>query len=250
VPAAYSARGSGVSAFGVRGRAVVVMLSFAAACGGQPEGAVARGRALFADPAVSPSASNRFACATCHDTGEATAHRKPGAALAGATMRRTFWGGQENDLLRSVNACLRYFMLSNVALEATAPSARALYAFLESLEPGSPEPVPFTIVREISELPRSDGREGSTLFRLACEHCHGAAGSGAGRLTKAAPVLPEQTILAHDGYSPRVLRLVFIEKTRHGGFLGYGGSMPPFSREVLSDAELAAILEYLGITGS
>ena len=33
---------------------------------------------------------------------------------------------------------------------------------------------------------------------------------------------------------------------RHGGFLGYGGEMPPFSVEKLSDAELADLIEYLG----
>jgi thiosulfate dehydrogenase len=38
---------------------------------------------------------------------------------------------------------------------------------------------------------------------------------------------------------------VFVEKTRHGGFLGYGGTMPPFSLNVLSDEDLADLLTFL-----
>jgi thiosulfate dehydrogenase len=41
--------------------------------------------------------------------------------------------------------------------------------------------------------------------------------------------------------------LVFIEKVRHGGFLGYGGLMPPFSLEAMTDAELGALLSFLGL---
>ena len=40
-------------------------------------------------------------------------------------------------------------------------------------------------------------------------------------------------------------RKAFIEKIRHGGFLGYGGTMPPFSQAVLSDADLGALLAFL-----
>jgi thiosulfate dehydrogenase len=46
-----------------------------------------------------------------------------------------------------------------------------------------------------------------------------------------------------------VQRLIFIEKIRHGRFLGYGGEMPPFSSELLSDADVADVLEYLSILG-
>ena len=51
------------------------------------------------------------------------------------------------------------------------------------------------------------------------------------------------------GYSERLIRLVFIEKVRHGPFLGYGGTMPPFSMETLSDEGLADLLEALAVTG-
>ena len=50
-----------------------------------------------------------------------------------------------------------------------------------------------------------------------------------------------------DRIKPELKRLgfVFLEKTRHGGFLGYGGDMPPFSEEVLPDSVLADIVQAL-----
>jgi mono/diheme cytochrome c family protein len=44
---------------------------------------------------------------------------------------------------------------------------------------------------------------------------------------------------------PTYVRLVVYQKTRHGSFLGYGGTMPPFSTESLSDADLASLMTYL-----
>jgi thiosulfate dehydrogenase len=46
-----------------------------------------------------------------------------------------------------------------------------------------------------------------------------------------------------------VQRLIFTEKIRHGLFLGYGGTMPPFSSQLLSDAEVSDLLEALGVLG-
>ena len=42
-------------------------------------------------------------------------------------------------------------------------------------------------------------------------------------------------------------QLVVIEKVRHGQFFGVGGSMPPYSQEALSDADLGALLAFLGL---
>ncbi|HET9955092.1 MAG TPA: c-type cytochrome, partial [Polyangiaceae bacterium] len=218
----------------------------------------ARGALLFDDPQLSRSSSNRYACSTCHDTEAspsgspgttASKLRKPGAPLAGVTQRASYWNGQENDLLRAMDACLFYFMGSSEKLDPTEPGARALYAYLESLEPGNAAPVPFSLVRNVEDVPRGDASAGGTLFELSCAGCHGTLHDGQGRLTERAPILPEQTLAEHQGYSARLLRLVFIEKTRHGAFFGYGGTMPPFSKEVLSDAELGSILEYLELRG-
>lgn len=129
-------------------------------------------------------------------------------------------------------------------LVASDERAEALYAYLRSLEPGNAEAQPFTVVRSVRDV-ASEGADGERLYALACESCHGARETGAGRLTRNIPVLPGDTVAAHPGYDAASLRLVFVEKTRHGGFLGYGGNMPPFSLEVLSDAELGAILDLL-----
>jgi thiosulfate dehydrogenase len=126
-----------------------------------------------------------------------------------------------------------------------------LYAYLVSLEPGTPDDVAFTPVRDIEDVPRGDAQRGSTGYGRACAGCHGELGTGSGRLGPRIPNLPGDVLVEHaaPAYTPRTQRLVFIEKTRHGVFLGYGGDMPPFSREVLSDAELGDVLEALGVLG-
>jgi thiosulfate dehydrogenase len=230
--------------------AVVPLLSALACSEADDVTPVERGRELFVSRELSPSQLNNYSCAVCHLSQPIeNPFIRPGATLAGATERPSFWGGQENDLLRSINACRSYFMVAPEPLTPDQADAQALYAFLESLEPGDPNPVPFTIVREIEPIPRGDLARGTLLYTQACGYCHGAMHTGVGRLSDRVPVLPEDTVAEHFDYTPRVLRLVFIEKVRHGLFLGYGGDMPPFSTEVLSDQDLSDILEALEIYG-
>jgi len=94
-----------------------------------------------------------------------------------------------------------------------------------------------------------NGSRGGKLYTDACASCHGPAHTGDGRLVQRAPVLPEQTLEEHPSpqYDDLDRRLVFVEKVRHGGFVGYGGEMPPFSVEKLSDQDLGDILAFLGI---
>jgi len=233
--------------------AVLLLSALLGACSDDappPADRVAEGQRLFESRGLSSSRLNRYACSSCHDTDSSDpAKRKPGALLAGVTLRPTFWGGQENDLLRAVNACRTNFMYASEALSATDPQAESLYAYLVSLEPGDPEPASFSIVRTIENLPRGDAASGDALFTVTCSQCHGTLHEGVGRLGPTVPVLPEDTLFEHQEYSRREQRLVFIEKTRHGMFLGYGGDMPPFSTEVLANTELSDILEALGATG-
>jgi len=230
-------------------------LVLAGACGTSPTkhvDGVARGQALFESKELSPSTSNLFTCSTCHDpTPGQTRIRKTGAALAGATLRATFWDGQEDDLLRAIDDCRSEFMLANAPLEANAADAEALFAYLVSLEPGDANAQPFSVVREVADVPRGDAMHGYVVYAQACEQCHGSMHDGDGRLGDIVPVLPEDTLAVHapPAYSPRTQRLVFIEKTRHGVFLNYGGEMPPFSLEVLPDTDLADVLEALGVLG-
>jgi thiosulfate dehydrogenase len=219
------------------------------ACSSSDEqSAVERGRELFQTKALSPSGLNDYSCATCHELQASDPpSKKAGAALAGVTRRTHFWGGQEADLLRSVNACRNYFMLASQPLAATDKDARALYAYLESLEPGDDSAQPFTVVTTIDPLPAGDASNGQVLYAQTCASCHGGMHSGTSRLSERVPILPEDTVAAHVGYSPRQLRLVFIEKIRHGLFLGYSGVMPPFSTQLLSDSDVSDLLEALEV---
>jgi len=219
---------------------------------------VARGRQLFESKALSQSHLNDYSCQTCHDTVESNPpSKKAGGVLAGVTLRTQFWGDQVADLLGSVNACRKDFMSDTQPLAATDGQARALYAYLVSLEPGDADPIPFTVVNTIDPLPRGETDEaiananlqGQVLYAQTCQYCHGAMHDGSGRLSTRVPILPEETLAAHTEYTPRVQRLIFTEKIRHGLFLGYGGVMPPFSTQVLSDEEVSDVLEALGVVG-
>lgn len=239
---------------GVSARAaapLVVVSALLAACA-EPDpgpGAVERGKELFFSKELSRSSLNQYSCSTCHDEKATGVLRKPGAPLAGATRRKSFWGGQQNDLLAAINDCRRYFMVENEPLLATEPAAEDLYAYLSNLEPRSAKAVPFSVVRNIVDIERGDAERGEGLYAAACSFCHGSAHTGEGRLGKETPILPEDTNLEHATLSLRLQRLVFIEKVRHGAFLGYGGDMPPFSLETLTDAELADVLEFLAVYG-
>lgn len=212
--------------------------------------AAEQGKVLFADPSISHAQINPVACADCHaERAGDSAKKLPGAPLAGVTKRDSFWGGQENTLIGAVNHCLYYFMVADAPWTGEEDVAVNLYAYLESLEAGGDTtPQPFTI-GPVVDPGAGDAKNGAGVYEAACRLCHGAKSSGAGRLYANAPKLPDETLAAHPApdYTDADRRLVFVEKTRHGGFLGYGGTMPPMSEEVLSDAELADLLAYLGV---
>jgi thiosulfate dehydrogenase len=212
-------------------------------------GAVDHGRALFEDPKASPSASNTFSCATCHRAERPPARLDPGAPLGGVTGRKSFWGGQRVDLLAAVNDCRAFFMDAPRPWTIDDEDARAMYAFLAQLAPGAPpatsEPVPFTVVRPVDLAP-GDPKRGAAAYDLACKSCHGTVHEGRGRLAAFIPVLPDEVARSHAALPPAEVRLVFVSKARAGAFRG-GGSMPPFSREVLADEDLAGILAYFAL---
>ncbi|KYF65991.1 c-type cytochrome [Sorangium cellulosum] len=225
-------------------------------CTGDPETkivdatAVEHGAALFRDPSVAETSFNRYSCATCHEAipGEAGDAMLPGAPLAGAVNRPHYWGGQEVDLLAAINHCLYYFMTKDLPWTADDEAAQAMYAYLESL-PGdgaAADAVRFTPVFALGQPPPGDPKNGELIHERACASCHGRARSGEGRLVARAPALPDQTLDEHPlgEYTEADRLLVFVEKVRHGGFLGYGGQMPPFSLEVLSDEEFGDLLSF------
>jgi thiosulfate dehydrogenase len=214
--------------------------------------AVDHGLAIFNDSGITGTAANTYSCSTCHDTGPADkGELRSGGSLVGVTKRPSYWGGQEVDLLRAVNACLYYFMLSSSPWTAENEEARALYGYLESISKGSEgtAAVPFTVVVSIADLPAGNSTPGAEHYGRACATCHGPAHTGTGRLVERAPVLPEQTLQEHPlgEYTADEQRLVFVEKVRHGAFVSYSGTMPPLSLEALPDADLADILQYLDL---
>lgn len=212
--------------------------------------AAEQGKVLFSDPAISGAQINPVACSDCHaeHAGDGAA-RLPGAPLAGATKRERFWGGQEMTLLGAINHCRYYFMAADTPWTGEEDDAVNVYAYLASLEDGGdPANQPFTI-GEVVDPGAGDAKRGAPVYESACATCHGAKSSGSGRLYDNAPKLPEETLAAHPSpdYTDADRRLIFVEKTRHGGFLGYGGTMPPLALETLSDEDLADLLSYLGV---
>lgn len=219
-----------------------------AGCGPTP--AAEYGEELFSDATLSDSQYNTFSCATCH---AATATPPQGTLYSGLSLhnvasRPSWWGGYETSLLDAVNFCYTAFMRGTTPLAPEDPKSRALYEYLVSISPDANAPAqPFTLVKDIADVPRGSAEWGADVYKAACQDCHGAAHTGKGRLTALAPILPEVSQEYGElfpGVSPG---LVFIEKVRHGRFFGVGGNMPPYSQEALSDKDLGALLAFLGL---
>jgi mono/diheme cytochrome c family protein len=208
---------------------------------------VDHGRALFADPKASPSASNTFSCATCHpsETPPPSPRAFPGAPMDGVTSRKSFWGGQSQDLLESINDCRTSFMDARTPWTNDDEDARAMYTYLAS-RAGDGAPVPFTVLVREDDLPAGDPSIGKTVYGLACAVCHGSLHDGEGRLASFIPRLPDEVDAQHAGFAIADRRAVYRRKIREGAFRDAAGSMPPFSREALPDDSVAALLAFLG----
>lgn len=214
-----------------------------------PKSAVEHGLWLLQSTAASPSTSNHYACTTCHALTEVDGANQilPGATLAGAIARPSYWGGATRDLLPAINTCRFWFMDAQQPWQASDPEAAAVWGWLETSSAALPLAVTWTVVGTITDIPPGQAAPGESVYQAACAVCHGAVHTGLARLTPQAQVLPEEFLASHTEYTPADRRLIAMEKVRHGPFLGYGGRMPPFSREVLSDAQLADLLAYLGL---
>ncbi len=229
--------------------ALLIVGLLAAGCGGSTS-AADFGEELFQDSRLSESDFNSFSCATCHAT---TATQEPGLILSGYSLynsafRPSWWGGYETNLLDAVNFCYVNFMRGISPLTPDEPKSRALYEYLVQISPDWQAPaLPFTVVKDIDDVPRGATHRGAEVYRAACQTCHGEAHTGKGRITQLAPILPEIAD-SYGGLFPGVAKqLVVIEKVRHGQFFGVGGTMPLYSREALSDADLGALLAFLGL---
>lgn len=229
---------------------VVFGLAALAGCGDNRVPAPVYGQQLFGDPKLSDSPANAYACSTCHSSlpGTDPARLDPGYSLYDAASRPSWWGHYEIDFLDAVNFCRTSFMDAEVPLSPDQPKAKALYEYLVEISPDQAAlALPLSPVKYVVEIPRGDPMRGQAVYVAACARCHGDYGTGKGKLTDAMPVLPD-VILAYPGKYPglSVPQLV-IEKVRHGNFFGLGGTMPPYSKEALSDADLGALLAYFGL---
>lgn len=236
--------------------ALAALLVLVAACSSGPEierrTAAEHGRDLFGSTKTSNSQLNVLTCATCHRAEAAAEDPRilPGHVLAGAVDRPTFWGGQRSDLLLAINDCRYYFMNASTPWKAEDEDAKAMYAFLASLPKAAPTALPFTVVAVAKDLPPGDEVRGEQVYDQSCRSCHGAAHTGRGRLRQGIPLLPEeevQVLAGTYGFDRTQVRVTFIEKVRHGGFLGVFGSMPLYSLEAMSDGDLASLLAYLDL---
>lgn len=219
-------------------------------CSSEPEvvttTAVERGERLTNDPAFAESKFNSFACTTCHAVNASGGRILPGAPLAGAARRPTYWGGRFTSLSEAVDECATKFMRSP-PFDPSKQKWIDLYAYLDSIaNTGALVPQPFEVVYRITDLPRGDAANGGKVYDAACKSCHGAPKTGVGRLG-AASIVPNDTVAEHSKDGPSITRQVVIEKIRHGSYLGFPGVMPPFSKQALSDAQISDLLTYLGL---
>lgn len=234
--------------------AVVLALVSLVACSDGVEterrSAVEHGRDLFETPTASESSLNKFSCTTCHASTRDDVRGRilAGYVMAGAVQRPTYWGGQHTSLLRAINDCRYFFMNATRAWTADDEPAKAIFAYLDSLPPTDPSALPMTVIGVAADLPRGDAARGEGLYANACGSCHGAAKTGKARLRETIPVLPDEsarTFVEKYAFTRDQVRVTFIEKVRHGAFLGVYGNMPLFSTEALRDEDLAAIIAHL-----
>lgn len=242
----------------MKSRCYVALSVALAGCGGEVRDAplAELGAQLASNPRVTRSQYNVFACTTCHAVRAADAGTRvlPGAPLQGVARRPSYWGGEVIQLREAVSRCWVTFMRGDDR-DLDGPEGRAIGAWLQSISPATSTEgtaaVPMTWPRSVRDLgPPGDRAQGLAVWGRACASCHGAIDTGAGRLGMLVSVLPRDTATEHcdDDLTPTTytehqayLRGIVVEKTRHGSFLGYAGSMPPFSNESLSDDDLRAL---------
>jgi thiosulfate dehydrogenase len=234
----------------------LLLATFAAGagCGGEElVPASTLGAKLFADPKLSTSPFNAFACSTCHEVTPPAAAAgagprariDPGFNLHNVVHRPSWWGGERTRLLDAINTCMLEFM-GGRELAPSDDQARQLYEFLAANSPQGPaEALAITVVKNVTPLTEltGDSERGKGLWAASCGRCHGDPHTGRNILTARAGVVPEQTVAV---FGVRA-RDAVVEKVRHGKFFHIGGIMPLYSLETLTDQELVDILTFIGL---
>jgi thiosulfate dehydrogenase len=229
-------------------RAALLAALLAAACGGEAVPAIEFGAQIFADSRLGENPDNAYSCATCHAATDAPDPTRlyPGHTLYDSAFRASWWGGFEVEYLRAVNFCYLSFMRGPAALTPDDPKAMALYEYLASISPGRPSPAkPLTFTRYVLSIPPGDAVRGEQVYAGACASCHGAIGTGEGRLS-GSPQLPDAIDAVAKRFPSTPPAILVVEKVRHGQFWGVGGTSPPFSLEAMSNEDLGALIAFLG----
>jgi thiosulfate dehydrogenase len=236
----------------------LALLLLLGGCGDDTIPAATVGARLLADPALSPSPLNAFACTTCHQVAVAPPDGGPlyaGADLYDVVHRPSWWGGNVTELLDAINYCLVEFM-GGAALDPNDPRARAIDEYLLTVSPDAPAPAwPLTVVKNVTDLgalaASADAGHGAAVWDRACRGSPGDLHTGAGKLGSLTSVVPEDTLngpVCRPVADPRACaRAVVVEKVRHGKFFNIGGTMPLYSVEALGDDALADVLAYVGL---
>lgn len=193
-----------------------------------------------------------IACIDCHadyaDEAEAGERIRPGHSIVGAARRLDTWNGEFSGAALKATAagaakCAAIYQqrAETVAAALSPREAAALLAFFESIStgkeaprlkwsavayPGDPHPDTAAFRKETAAITarHGDPANGELLFGKTCAICHGPDGRRIGP-----PI--------------RILKKHADEAAEHvrGGY----DAMPFFSRDKLSDAQIADIISYI-----
>jgi len=201
----------------------------AAGCGGPvehaalPEAALSPWRVESAPAPVAPTPErlrdrsvgrSGFACADCHATGDDAV--RPAPRLVGTSTRTSLWSGATDSWVVAVNLCVERY-LDRPALPS--PEVDGLVAAIHALPRLEP-----TGAASSAALAPIDG---AGLYDAACRHCHEGGPAG--------PVLSTR-------WTPRALTVLVRGWDRPAHPATH---MPAFGTETLSDAALAALVEFV-----
>lgn len=215
-------------------RCLVLLAAVTACTQSEPE---PTGEAVFRTPVAD---GNTFACATCHAVDEPADDglRRPGHAVADATMRPHYKNGTVSSLRDAVNSCLTEWMAA-APWDENDSRWRSLQQWLGTLPPPVPAPpVAIQIVEPPTALDGGNAEAGREVFNKTCIVCHGVDGGGTERG-------PQVTGYGHarDFVARRIRTSGDADSATYPGLTG--GRMPFWAADRLTDTEVLDLAAYV-----
>lgn len=213
---------------------------------------LAEGKMLF-ENAHRGRNGNGFSCIICHDTG---VDGESGIKRAGHTMMNAFnrpsWkNGNVNNLLEAVNTCLSDWMNADTLSEDDL-LWDALETYIRSISPDpNSKPISIQIVSPPNPPTGGNYERGAAIIQsLACIDCHGrdlrgVMDEGGGLLAPYLVSRPEIP-LDHE-YITAKIRLSGSNQSGSYEDLTYGGNMPFWGANRISDQDVRDIAEYIAV---